>query len=216
VAAFSPSATGARPALFRARGGYLRRATLRLESFRGAGPLRARDFAAGILTAVLAASALAVFGPTVHGFIAAVFAAVLVVISAIDIERRIIPNKIVLPATGLVLLAQAAISPAHAAVAVAAGLAAALVLYLPLIVYPAGMGMGDVKLALLLGAALGKSVTVALVVGLLAPLPVAVALLTVRGPAARKAALPFGPFLALGGLVALFFGDALLAAYAAA
>jgi leader peptidase (prepilin peptidase) / N-methyltransferase len=150
-----------------------------------------------------------------RGLVGAVFAAVLVVLSAIDLERRIIPNRIVLPATAAVLLVHASVSGERAVEAVVAALATALVLYLPLFVYPAGMGMGDVKLALLLGAALGKSVVVALVVGLVAPLPVAIVFLALRGPGARKSAIPFGPFLALGGLVALFFGDGLLSAYGA-
>jgi leader peptidase (prepilin peptidase)/N-methyltransferase len=174
-----------------------------------------RDVAAGVVAGALATCALAVFGANARGVVGAVFAAVLVVLSAIDLERRIIPNRIVLPATLAVLLIHAAFSPELIVEAVVASLAAALVLYLPLALYPAGMGMGDVKLALLLGAALGKTVVVALVVGLVAPLPVAIALLLLRGPGARKTAIPFGPFLALGGLVALFFGDGLLAAYAA-
>jgi leader peptidase (prepilin peptidase)/N-methyltransferase len=75
------------------------------------------------------------------------------------------------------------------------------------------MGMGDVKLALLLGAALGRTVPVALMVGMLAALVPSVILLARHGAAARKMALPFAPFLALGGVVALFVGDRILDAY---
>ena len=73
--------------------------------------------------------------------------------------------------------------------------------------------MGDVKLALMLGAMLGRSVTVALMLGLLAALVPAVVLLARHGSAARKMGIPFGPFLAGGGLVGLFAGDRLLDAY---
>jgi leader peptidase (prepilin peptidase)/N-methyltransferase len=130
---------------------------------------------------------------------------VLVVLAAIDLERRVIPNRIVLPATGLILATQIALSPDRALEWIAAALGAALFLLLPLLIYPSGMGMGDVKLALLLGAGLGWGVVPALFVGLMAAFVAAVVVLVRGGLAARKTALPFGPFLALGGLVALFF-----------
>ena len=73
--------------------------------------------------------------------------------------------------------------------------------------------MGDVKLALLLGAMLGRGVPVALMLGMLAALVPAAVLFARHGSAARKMAIPFAPFLSLGGIVALFFGDRLLDAY---
>ena len=72
--------------------------------------------------------------------------------------------------------------------------------------YPKGMGMGDVKLALLLGAMLGRSVAVALMIGFLAALVPAAVLLFRHGSKARKIAIPFVPFLAFGAIVALFCG----------
>jgi leader peptidase (prepilin peptidase)/N-methyltransferase len=75
------------------------------------------------------------------------------------------------------------------------------------------MGMGDVKLALLMGAVLGRTVSVALMVGMLSALVPSFYLLARHGRAARKMGIPFGPFLALGSVVALFWGDALLHAY---
>jgi leader peptidase (prepilin peptidase) / N-methyltransferase len=75
------------------------------------------------------------------------------------------------------------------------------------------MGMGDVKLALLLGAMLGRTVPVALMIGMLAALVPSVVLLVRHGSAARKMGIPFAPFLALGGVVTLFFGEQLLDAY---
>jgi leader peptidase (prepilin peptidase)/N-methyltransferase len=131
---------------------------------------------------------------------------VLVVLAAIDLERRIIPNRIVLPAVVLILAAQIALSPDRALEWTAASLGAALFLLLPLLVYPSGMGMGDVKLALLLGAGLGWAIVPALVAGLFAAFIVALVVLVRGGLAARKTALPFGPFLVFGALFALFLG----------
>jgi leader peptidase (prepilin peptidase) / N-methyltransferase len=76
--------------------------------------------------------------------------------------------------------------------------------------YPRGMGMGDVKLAAFMGAALGLDVIVALFLGFVAALVPAIVLLARHGRAARKQAIPLGPFLALGGLIALFAGDPIL------
>jgi leader peptidase (prepilin peptidase) / N-methyltransferase len=94
-----------------------------------------------------------------------------------------------------------------------AGVGAALFLFLAALAYPGGMGMGDVKLALLLGFALGRTVPVALLVGMISALVPAVVLYARHGSAARKMRIPFGPFLAFGGVVALFAGPALLNAY---
>jgi leader peptidase (prepilin peptidase)/N-methyltransferase len=94
-----------------------------------------------------------------------------------------------------------------------AGLGAALFLLIAALAYPAGMGMGDVKLALLLGFELGRTVPVAMMVGLIAAIVPSAVLLARHGSAARKMRIPFGPFLALGGIVALFWGDAILDAY---
>ena len=90
---------------------------------------------------------------------------------------------------------------------------ASFFLFLAALAYPKGMGMGDVKLALLLGAMLGRTVPVALMVGMVAALVPSVVLLVRHGSAARKMGIPFAPFLALGGVVALFFGDELIDAY---
>jgi leader peptidase (prepilin peptidase) / N-methyltransferase len=148
------------------------------------------------------------FGLTADAFVAAFFCAVLVALTAIDIEHRIIPNRLVLPATVVVLVAQTAIHPSVEWLIAALG--AALFLFLPALVYPAGLGMGDVKLALLLGAMLGRNVTVGIALGLAAAMVPAIVLLALRGKAARKIGVPFAPFLALGSVVALFAGDGLL------
>jgi leader peptidase (prepilin peptidase) / N-methyltransferase len=144
------------------------------------------------------------FGFGGEAFVSAIFAGVLVVLAAIDIERRIVPNRIVLPATGVVFVFQLVLNPDRWLEFVLATLGAGLFLLLPRLLYPAGMGLGDVKLAMFLGAGLGSAVVAAFVVGLLAGFVAAVFLLITRGSAARKMAIPFVPFLAFGGLVALF------------
>jgi leader peptidase (prepilin peptidase) / N-methyltransferase len=164
-----------------------------------------------LLTALLLAGCVLAFGLTAQAAISAFFCAVLVAVSAIDLEHRIIPNRIVLPATGVVLVANTArhLTPEWALAALGASgflLAAALA-------YPAGMGMGDVKLALLMGAAVGKTVSVALMAGLLAGMIPGLVLFARHGAKARKMGIPFGPFLALGSVVALFWGHDILHAY---
>lgn len=176
-------------------------------------PIGLRYPAVELATAVLVAACFLRFGLSGRALVAALFAATLVVLSAIDVERRILPDLIVLPATALVLALQLAFFPGQALEWVLAALGASLFLFLALLAYPRGMGMGDVKLALLLGAALGKLVTVGLMLGMLAALVAGVVLFARHGAAARKMAIPFGPFLAFGSLVALFFGETILAAY---
>jgi leader peptidase (prepilin peptidase)/N-methyltransferase len=163
------------------------------------------------VTALLIAGCVLEFGITWDALIAGVFCAALVTVSATDFERRIIPNRIVLPSAAFVLAANTLVHPSVEWIA--AGLGAAGFLLLAALAYPAGMGMGDVKLALLLGVGLGRTVPVALMIGMLSALVPAIVLLARHGSAARKMAIPFGPFLAFGGIVTLFAGDALLNAY---
>jgi leader peptidase (prepilin peptidase) / N-methyltransferase len=164
-----------------------------------------------LLTAVLLAGCVLAFGLSAEAAVAAFFCAVLVAVSAIDIEHRIIPNRIVLPATVVVLAANTARDPSPQWII--AGLAASGFLLAAALAYPAGMGMGDVKLALLMGVALGKTVPVALIVGMLAAMIPGIVLFARHGKKARKMGIPFGPFLALGSVVALFWGHGILDAY---
>jgi leader peptidase (prepilin peptidase) / N-methyltransferase len=164
-----------------------------------------------LVTALLIGACVLAFGLTAEAAVAALFCATLVAISVTDIERRVIPNRIVLPAAAAVLLAQTSLHPSPEWALGAFG--ASLFLFLAALAYPAGMGMGDVKLALLLGAMLGRTVPVAMMVGMISALVPSVFLLVKHGSAARKMRIPFGPFLALGGIVALFAGNLLLDAY---
>ena len=165
-----------------------------------------RQIAVATLSVTFTAVCFALFGFSGRALVGAVFATVLALLTAIDLEWRLLPNAIVLPALVVVLLAQIALNPDRTLEWVLASLGAALFFFVPMLVYPAGMGMGDVKLAALLGAALGRAVVLAVAAGLLAVSAVAVVILVREGLSARKKAIAFGPFLAFGGLLALFLG----------
>jgi leader peptidase (prepilin peptidase) / N-methyltransferase len=139
-----------------------------------------------------------------HDVVLAFFAAVLVVLAVIDVRTRRLPNRIVLPASALVLAAQIAIEPGKWLEWTLAAAGAFTLLLAAALVNPKGMGMGDVKLALLLGAALGWAVAPALFIGFAAASLAGVVLIARGGWSARKTPIPLGPFLALGGFAAMF------------
>ncbi len=167
-----------------------------------------------LATAGLVAACFVVFGLTGEAVVASFFCAVLVAVTATDLTHRIVPNRIVLPAALVVLLAQTALDPSPEWLLGALG--ASGFLFAAAIAYPAGMGMGDVKLALLLGAMLGYLVGVGLMIGMVAALVPSVYLLARHGAAARKMGIPFAPFLAFGAIVALFAGQVIFDAYLSA
>lgn len=158
----------------------------------------ARFAAAGMAVLAFAAYPLGA-----RAAVAGLVAAVLVVIAAIDLRTLTIPNRIVLPATALVLLADTVLLPGRAPEFALAAILSGVVLLLPNLINSSWMGMGDVKLGLLLGAALGWSAVAALEIAFAAVLPFALAVVLRRGRQARSAALPFGPFMAFGALVVL-------------
>lgn len=162
-------------------------------------------------TAGLVVACVAVFGPTLEAALAAGFCAVLVTLSVIDARLRIVPNRIVLPAAAAALVFHTLLDPSPEWLL--SGLAAAGCLFVVVLAYPNGLGMGDVKLALLLGAILGASVSVAVMLGLFAALVPAAVLVARNGSSARKMAVPLVPFLSLGAVVALFLGNRILEAY---
>jgi leader peptidase (prepilin peptidase)/N-methyltransferase len=164
-----------------------------------------------LATALLVAGSVLAFGLTLDALVAAIFCALLVAVSATDLEHRIIPNRIVVPGAAAVLLAQTALHPSPEWALGALG--GAGFLFIAALAYPKGMGMGDVKLALLMGAMLGRTVGVALMLGMIFAMLPGLVLLARHGSAARKMGIPFGPFLALGSVVALFWGERLLDAY---
>lgn len=130
---------------------------------------------------------------------------VLAVLSWRDVQARVIPNKIVLPAWAIVIAAQIALHPAHWVEWIVASAAAVGVFVVPALVCPEGLGMGDVKLAGLIGAALGYGVLNGLLVGSLLAGLFAAAMLLRYGSAARRATFPYGPFLAAGAVAVLLF-----------
>ena len=139
-----------------------------------------------------------------------VLCGLLVTVTLTDLERRIIPNAILaagsLAAVAIVAASDPSSLPERLIAAAGAGgflLAAALA-------YPRGMGMGDVKLAAVMGLFLGRAVVPALAIAVLAGALVGAAMLIRHGSEARKRAIPFGPFLAFGGVVGLLAGDQIL------
>ena len=159
--------------------------------------------AVAVAAAAAAGVALLLLGPTRDGLLAAWTLAVLTVLAAIDLEVHLLPNRIVFPAILGAIAWQAVFFPDRLGECLVAGVVAALVLLVPSLFHPGAVGMGDVKVTAFLGLVLGGDVITALLVGSLASAPVALAVLVARGTAARGAALPFGPFLALGAAVAL-------------
>lgn len=162
--------------------------------------------ALAIVSLVVAATALSLsaYPLGAKALLVAFVSAVLVVLAAIDLERRIVPNRIVLPAAGATLIGRIALAPGDMWQYLLAALLAALFLFLPRLFKADAMGMGDVKLGLLIGAALGWGTASALALGFLFVFPAAL-VITMRGgvAAARKATLPMCPFLASGALIVL-------------
>jgi prepilin signal peptidase PulO-like enzyme (type II secretory pathway) len=159
-------------------------------------------------TAVLGGVSGLVFGFTLEAAIASLFCWLLVVVTRTDLEHKLIPDKIVLPGALVILVLRTIDDPSVEWILCALG--AGLLLFLIVLVYPRGLGMGDVKLAAFLGAGLGVSVIPGMFVGFFIAFLPALVLLVRRGADARKSAIPLGPFLALGGVIALFWGDAIL------
>jgi leader peptidase (prepilin peptidase)/N-methyltransferase len=141
------------------------------------------------------------------------FAAVLIAVAGIDLDHRIIPNRIVVPAAVWGLVATILFRPGNVDDGLIAGAAAFLALFLAALAYPAGMGMGDVKLAGVMGLYLGSAVAPAMLVAFLSGSIVGLAIVAREGRDARKKGVPFGPFLALGGLIGLLAGPELVDLY---
>ena len=167
-------------------------------------------FAAAVVVHLESEDGLAT-GPGAAGLAAGlVFIAALAAITLADLDLRLIPNRILIAAAligaPLVVVADPGSAGERAIAIAAAGGGLILVAF----AYPRGMGMGDAKLAALLGLYLGRAVAPALLVGFLAGAIVGIGLILRHGAAARKQAVPFGPFLAFGGTVGLLAGDAIV------
>lgn len=159
------------------------------------------------LAGLYALTVVVLWGDLTEVLLGLVFVTTLVAITVTDLERRIIPNKILLVAAilgvGIAAVGDPGSLPERALAAAAAGGG----MFLVALAYPKGMGLGDVKLAAVMGLFLGRNVAPAVLVALLAGSLVGIVLIARNGAAARKQAIPFGPFLALGGVVGLLAGD---------
>jgi leader peptidase (prepilin peptidase) / N-methyltransferase len=142
-----------------------------------------------------------------------VFVTMLAIVTLTDLERRTIPNKVLLVGAVLCVVIAAPTDPGGLPERAIAAAGAGLVFFLAALAYPSGMGLGDVKLAATMGLFLGRAVAPALLAALLAGSLVGLALIVRYGAGARKMAIPFGPFLALGGIVGLLAGDQLVDLY---
>lgn len=163
-------------------------------------------------TAVLYAVTVAVhYDDTTQLVLGLVLVTFLVPITAIDFELRIIPNRLTLPAAVIAIVLGTALDPGGEVERLIAGAAAGLFLAIPAFLSPGGMGMGDGKLTGVMGLYLGAAVGPAILIGLAAGTVVGIVIIASKGmQAGRKTKVPFGPFLALGGVVAMLFGDQML------
>ena len=137
----------------------------------------------------------------------------LIAVAGIDLDHRIVPNRILLPAAVWALAAGAVLHPGELPELAIAGAAAFAFLLIAALLRPGGMGMGDVKLAGTMGLYLGVAVAPALLMAFAAGAGVGVAIMARHGAEARKRGVPFAPFLALGGLVGLLAGPELIDLY---
>jgi leader peptidase (prepilin peptidase)/N-methyltransferase len=167
-----------------------------------------------VLTAALCVGAVLAHHSAVGMALSLALILLLVPIALIDLEYRIIPNRITALGAGLALLLGLALDPAGEPERLIAAACAGGVLLLAALAYPGGMGMGDVKLAGMMGLFLGRSVAAAILLGLLAGALMGAAIMARKGVhQGRKTAVPFGPFLAFGAIVAVFAGQDLVNLY---
>jgi leader peptidase (prepilin peptidase) / N-methyltransferase len=163
------------------------------------------------LTALLAVAVVLTQHSARDVVLGLVLVGILIPIALIDLDHRVIPNKSTAPAALAAIAIGLALNPAWVPEQLIAGAAAAGFLLVFVLAYPRGMGMGDVKLAGVLGLFLGRSVAVALFVAVIVGTVVgAVVMARVGVERGRKTAIPFGPFLALGGVVALLVGPSIV------
>jgi leader peptidase (prepilin peptidase)/N-methyltransferase len=160
--------------------------------------------------ALFAATVLVYRDDAAEAAIGLVFVAMLAVVTLTDLERRIIPNRALIAGAIICVAIAAPTDPGGLAERAIAGAGAGALFFLVALAYPQGMGLGDVKLAATMGLFLGRAVAPAILAALLAGSLVGLALMLRHGAGARKMAIPFGPFLAFGGIVGLLAGDQLI------
>lgn len=164
----------------------------------------------GILYAV---TVLVLWGDATEIALGLVLVTTLVAVTLTDLERRIIPNRILVVAAVIGIAIVVAGDPGSLPERALAAATAGSLFFAAALAYPRGMGLGDVKLAALMGLFLGRDVAPAILVALLLGAVVGLAMIARRGAAARKQAIPFAPFLAVGGVVGLLAGEPLIDLY---
>jgi leader peptidase (prepilin peptidase) / N-methyltransferase len=170
-------------------------------------PISARYPMVEFTSAALAVAVVLVKHTWAERVLGLALVAILIPVALIDLDERIIPNKITAPAALLAVALGLLMEPSFVPEQLIAGAAAGGFLLIFAVAYPKGMGMGDVKLAAVMGLYLGRSVAVAVIVGTLAATIFGAAVMARVGvKEGRKTAVPFGPFLAFGGVVAILFG----------
>ena len=162
--------------------------------------------AVAVVSVALAVTSFADFGASGRALVGAVLCPVLILLAAIDWRHKLLPNEIVLSSALLVALIVAATNAAGFLEHLEAGLALGGFLLVFAVVFPGGLGMGDAKLGLLLGLALGSRTFSAMMVAFVGLFLTALFIVATQGTSARKKAIPFGPFIALGGILAFFLG----------
>jgi leader peptidase (prepilin peptidase)/N-methyltransferase len=177
-------------------------------------PISVRYPLVELATGVLCVGAVLAGGGTARVALGIGLILLVVPIGLIDLETRLIPNKLTAPGALLALALGLALDPSGEPSRLIAAAAAGGFLLIAALAYPGGMGMGDVKLAGMMGLFLGSAVAPALLVALIGGTLVGAAIIARKGTrAGRKTAVPFGPFLALGAIVAVFAGHPLVHAY---
>jgi leader peptidase (prepilin peptidase)/N-methyltransferase len=166
-----------------------------------------------LLTAVAFAAVVAVRGFDSDLVLEMPFMACLIALAGIDLDHRLLPNRIVYPMAAYGLVATAVVDRGDLVEHLIAGAGAFVFLFLAVLAYPRGMGMGDVKLAGAMGLYLGLSIVPAMLVAFLSGSVVGLGIFAREGASARKKAVPFGVFLALGGIVGVLAGPELIELY---
>jgi len=169
-------------------------------------PTGATRAVVAVTAAALVVASFADFGLHGRALLGAVLCPALVLLAAIDLKHKILPNEIILAATLAVGLIVAASTPGDFLTHLAAGAALGGFFFLFGAIFAGSLGMGDAKLGFLLGLALGSKTLGATLIAFAGLLVAALYILATRGASARKDAIPFGPFLALGGILAFFLG----------
>jgi leader peptidase (prepilin peptidase) / N-methyltransferase len=166
-------------------------------------PVGGMRVAVAVSGGALAAASFVEFGASSRSLIGAIFCPVLILLAAIDARHRLLPNAIVFPSVLALGLVLAATDASGFLEHLEAGLALGGFLFL-FAVFPSGLGMGDAKVGFLLGLALGARTLSAMMIALFGLFVAALWIISRQGVSARKQSIPFGPFLALGGITAYF------------